>query len=1147
MNSIDMRADLDRMVRDDLHGPADGPEEELTDGRVSDRYVVGLLAPRKQLIEPEKQDELAQGGSESGDDGQPDSEMPKSASLMPSSIGLTFSVDGSRSEILCDAHWGHYRKGKSEELEGAEGKALRVWKRRAAGGSGHAITLAPGPIEGWTPDAEQSQVQVRGLCRQRDGAWLVTLFLVNEQEEPDSNRDEAWLFQPELRVRGVSGEACFIRRPLPTDLPTPPSEDRAMEMLYRREVEFAVGHGAAVHAELAVGRWDRARAIETRIMPAYEVEVMDPPSAEEIPALAEVEFDMKQLAGVEQGGFSDALRGISGAYGRWIEAREVQLLEQAEELESFRDVAEDNLIRCREALERIEAGIALLDSDPLAAEAFRFANRAMYLQRLRSSFAELVRRDETPDLQALDQPRNHSWRPFQLAFVLLNLPALVDPLHATRNERADLLWFPTGGGKTEAYLGVAAFAIGIRRLQPDLGGHSGQAGVTVLMRYTLRLLTLQQFQRATALIAACEIIRREAPERWGAEPFRIGLWVGQRSTPNRTQDSAEAIRNLHGDSYSPGGGGSPAQLTSCPWCGQPIDPSKHIKVEAYKSGRARTFQYCGDKLGRCPFSRRQAPDEGLPIVVVDEEIYRLLPTLLIATVDKFAQMPWKGETQMLFGRVSGRCERHGFRSPEVEDADTHPARANYGMPAAKTHPAGPLRPPDLIIQDELHLISGPLGTLVGLYETAVDRLCSWELDGQRVQPKVIASTATIRRARQQVHNLFARDLRVFPPSGLDAQDNFFAKRRPSSSDRPGRLYVGVCAPGLRLKSILIRVYVAYMAAAQKLFNEHGEQADPWMTLVGYFNAMRELGSMRRLADDDVRERLWRMDRRGLASRRISANSVEELTSRKGASDIPKILDRLETRFDDPDEEGGAKRRYPLDILLATNMISVGVDVSRLGLMVAAGQPKATAEYIQATSRVGRRYPGLVCTVFNWARPRDLSHYERFEHYHATFYRQVEALSVTPFATRALDRGLAGVAVSLLRLDDETFNANAAAGTLRLPEPSVDRAIDAIAERADQVTGESAIVTSVRNRLHVLYEDWASEASQIQGAILGYQGKKDGKTVPLLDHPSENDWDTFTCLNSLRDVEPQAHLVLEDLSAEHEPAWRYTSEDEDNRP
>jgi len=438
-----------------------------------------------------------------------------------------------------------------------------------------------------------------------------------------------------------------------------------------------------------------------------------------------------------------------------------------------------------------------------------------------------------------------------------------------------------------------------------------------------------------------------------------------------------------------------------------------------------------------------------------------------------------------------------------------------------------------------------LGTLVGLYETAVDALCTWELAGRKVRPKVIASTATIRRAPQQVHALFTRPVRVFPPPGLDASDNFFARRRPSSDERPGRLYVGVCAPGLRLKSILIRVYVAYMAAAQQLFEAHGELADPWMTLVGYFNAIRELGSMRRMADDDVRERLGKMDRRGLARRRISAASVEELTSRKSAGDIPVILDRLETTFKPPQEGGGRPKTYPLDILLATNMISVGVDVSRLGLMVAAGQPKATAEYIQATSRVGRRFPGLVCTVFNWARPRDLSHYERFEHYHATFYRQVEALSVTPFAARALDRGLTGVAVALVRLAGEAMNANGAAADLAAHGDVEQRAADAITERAGLVTGEQRVQDEVAQRLKAGFDAWRRQATQGSGATLGYQMKKDGKTIGLLKQPAEADWDAFTCLNSLRDVEPQVHLLLKDLGRDPDPEWRFDAEREED--
>jgi ATP-dependent helicase YprA (DUF1998 family) len=347
--------------------------------------------------------------------------------------------------------------------------------------------------------------------------------------------------------------------------------------------------------------------------------------------------------------------------------------------------------------------------------------------------------------------------------------------------------------------------------------------------------------------------------------------------------------------------------------------------------------------------------------------------------------------------VDGYCPRHGYRTSELEDADTH--RKLGDLAAVKTQPRSPLRPPDLIIQDELHLISGPLGTLVGLYETAVDQLASWKIDGQTVRPKVIASSATIRKAPEQVLSLYLRRANIFPPSGLDAADNFFSRQRTPDEDNPGRRYLGICAPGTRLRTVLIRVYVAYLSAAQQLYEKYGATADPWMTLVGYFNSMRELGGMRRAVDDAVRSRLRKMEERGLAKRYLETYSVEELTSRKGATDIPHILDRLEAVFDpDAAAQRRARRqagqptdfsRYPIDVLLATNMISVGVDVPRLGLMVVATQPKTTAEYIQATSRIGRRYPGLVCVVYNWARPRDLSHYERFEHYHATFFVTVQ--------------------------------------------------------------------------------------------------------------------------------------------------------------
>ncbi|HET6880247.1 MAG TPA: DISARM system helicase DrmA, partial [Pirellulales bacterium] len=904
----------------------------------------------------------------------------------------------------------------------------------------------------------------------------------------------------------------------------------------------------------------RAVRVKTQTVPRYEVPQTTPPSADDAAEnsafgkLNSLVLDMKELAETQPAGLRKKLEPLIAAYQTWIEAQAAKIAECADGLDRFTDAAQRAIENCRATLKRLEAGLKLIEENPQASEAFRFMNRAMWLQRTHSILSEQVRRDKKVDFdREIDVPDNRTWRPFQLAFILLNLPAVTRLDHPERGESqeslADLLFFPTGGGKTEAYLGLSAYTMAIRRLQGIVAGRPGDNGVAVLMRYTLRLLTIQQFQRATALLCACESIRRKALEegdqRWGLTPFRIGLWVGRRTTPNKTEDAAEAVMQYRGNRFGGGGGvGTPYQLTTCPWCGSAIEPGKHLEPKPFPQESGRTLTFCGDKFGQCLFSKRQAPEEGLPVVVVDEEIYRRLPTLLISTVDKFAQMPWKGEVQVLFGQVNGYCQRHGFRSPEIEDSNSHPATKS-GSPAAKTVEQSPLRPPDLIIQDELHLISGPLGTLVGLYETAIDKLCTWEVDGKKVRPKLIASTATIRNADTQVHRLFLRKVNVFPPSGLDVKENFFSLQREPSDEHPGRCYLGICAPGRRLKAALIRVYVAFLCSAQTLYEKYGLAVDPWMTLVGYFNSMRELGGMRRLVDDDVYTRVRKMDRRGLAKRFFSTDYLAELTSRMRSEDIPLILDRLEAPFD-PEQEARRKEllkkgdfksapKKPLDVLLATNMISVGVDVKRLGLMVVAGQPKATAEYIQATSRVGRNKPGIVCTVFNWARPRDLSHYETFEHYHATFYKHVEPLSVTPFSPGALHRGLAGLLVSLIRLRGVEFNPNEAAGRIQVTDPYVQDAIDTIAERAALVGDDgNQLADLVRAELQGKVDLWKAEAQNTTGGrVLTYteprggSGPKRGTAISLLSPTGLGHWEHFTCLNSLRDVEPTIKLIVDD--------------------
>jgi len=458
----------------------------------------------------------------------------------------------------------------------------------------------------------------------------------------------------------------------------------------------------------------------------------------------------------------------------------------------------------------------------------------------------------------------------------------------------------------------------------------------------------------------------------------------------------------------------------------------------------------------------------------------------------------------LFGNVDKECQRHGLIWPDAGCTGNHPP--SRGHPKSTSRKITKIRPPDLIIQDEFHLISGPLGTMVGLYESAIDELASWHHGSKTVKPKIIASTATVRKAKEQVANVFMRNVSVFPPSGLDIDDNFFSVQRPIKS-HPGRRYLGICSPGSSRPAMLIRVYTAFLTGAQFLFERFGQAADPYLTTVGYFNSLRELGGMKRLSEDDVQTRSYRVqmslvDRPGLAQR--SVNTITELTSRVSSSEIPKNLDRLEVKFKSKfnhstrlfstDWSKGELRS--VDIVLATNMLSVGVDINRLGLMVVNGQPKSTAEYIQATSRVGRSFPGLVCTVLTWARPRDLSHYETFEHYHATFYKHVEAQSVTPFSPRALDRGLTGAAISLLRLREADFNPNTGASSLdNSNQQNVTDITKTFQNRALTVTEQVSSGQLTGDMMKERIDRWASEAAK-GGRRLAYEKKGANKDTTV---------------------------------------------------
>ncbi|MFI8089740.1 DISARM system helicase DrmA [Streptomyces sp. NPDC086080] len=1198
-DSYEVRDGLVTYIRRDLLGPWDGETETLPSSSSGprDRYLVGMLGPRPQDVTADRIALVAaqsadgeSGDEQEGDDTElQDRLTPQAAGhIWASSMGLSFTVPASVGTLTVTVRWGRYTQ--SEEATD-RGTTRRVWSREPVE---HPVDIDVTDLADRTVELEGGAALLDVRVRQHAGGSgtedlrVVELALVNRQQDSREARDAHWLFQTEIDVTAFPDDQAAVF--LPVDDPLDPahrgngaedSEERRLRLLYRDSLSHATGRNVAVHAQVRDAERN-AHRLTTTWLPEYDVRATTAPTVAEQDLLRGLELGMDELAALavpaRRTELSAALAPLADGYGTWLDQQRRRAHSLPDDLRASADVAIDQAL---DICDRITMGIDRLVADDTALEAFRFANRAMALQRRNTAIASARsgREDDRASYrEAYDEvyakgTSAASWRPFQLAFVLLNLDSLSSPGHPHRGTgRAalvDLLFFPTGGGKTEAYLGLAAYTFALRRLQGTIGSgaeaHSGEAGVGVLMRYTLRLLTAQQFQRAAALVSACEVLRREEfarDVRWGATPFRIGLWVGTSVSPNWFDEAKEQIaeaRENASDKHA-----RVLQVLTCPWCGTGLTARSHME---YDEGRRRVVLYCprGEGEDRCPFSRRESPGEGIPVLTVDEEIYRLAPSLLIATVDKFAQLPWNGYAGLLFGRVTELCPRHGYRHDDL-DAKTgcgsrHNARG--GLPGVTAQPVTRLRPPDLIIQDELHLISGALGTTVGLFESAVDQLCTWsftDAQGQRHEtgPKIVASTATTKRAADQVLGVFGRKVAVFPPQVLDVGDTFFSRQVALSRTDPGRRYLGVCAHGTRLKAAEIRVAEILLLAGQQLFDDYGKPADPYMTLVGYFNATRELAGMRRYMDDDITTRVRsngsRRGRATLADRIVSRTGmlgIQELTSRISSSDIGIALKRLETGFD-PERDTSERRRaflreyavaakekrepraamtpfarQAVDVVLATSMLQVGVDVSRFGLMLVVGQPKNTAEYIQASSRVGRdaTRPGLVVTLYNWSRPRDLAHYEDFEHYHATFYRQVEALSVTPFTRRALDRGVAATYVAALRQAAYDTSRNLDAHHVDLDGPLARDVERRLLERAERVGGELPR-QYLSERLDRLKDEWRRKRDENSSA-LGYRKEKHKTTVVngLLRRADGSRWTELTVGMSMRETENEINLLL----------------------
>jgi hypothetical protein len=1102
--ATDIREHLVRALKADLVGPDDQEHPdagELLRLPPSRWYLTGFLAPELGRDEDEdstKDDELGAGDDENEEETTGQEPEAKQKKRMPASIGMSVLLPpGSSGKTLtATVRYADYI-AESAKSEGAK-RPYTVWVRQS-----RQPKLVPVSIDAKTigdgvevPDSggicligKLEDAGGRGLDK---GTKALSLFVVNRRPvaESKARADEQCIFQVSLELHFAAGFAPRSNRQgeLSDDW-----DERVADLQFRDRAEYAVGHGVAV--EVPSGQMP-VTTLRTTWVPRAEVRRVRTRAAKGVEVRIAELGRLENAAAVEQ-----ALSSLPRAYHEWIETQAKKGVGTKERVETRNEL----LQQARRAEERIAAGIEILKTDRQALEAFRLANRAM------ATAAEKRGRYEPGDVP--------KWRLFQLAFIVLNLRGIVREEHGDRNT-VELIFFPTGGGKTEAYLGVVAFTLLLRRLRgrerPDKG-----LGVAVLLRYTLRLLTLDQLGRATTLVCALEQIRKEQPTLLGDVRFSVGLWVGKSATANTFKEVAKKIIEYKNSPSKTAA--SPFPIPRCPWCDSDLSRDS---LELVPSPSKATGVLVGCTNFHCDFAPSNNR-EGLPVLFVDEQVYRELPSFIVATVDKFAMLPWRGETGMLFGRVHGRSGG-SFVGPLDGKA-----KYEHKLPEG-------LRPPELIIQDELHLIAGPLGTMVGLFETAIEKLCTRE--GQKpVRPKVIAATATVRRAHRQIQALFGRnDTAIFPPLGMDDSESYFAE---VDTDAPGRLYIGVAASGRSMKRILLRVYASLLSAAERIYDPLGsatQPSDAYMTLVGYFNSLRELGGMRRLVEDEVRTRCDSAEERRpenttesrwYKNRPLQREPVE-LTSRESTGKIAESRGRLTQPYN-------SKER--VDVLLASNMISVGIDIDRLGLMVVAGQPKTTSEYIQASSRVGRTasWPGLVVTCFNMHKPRDRSHYERFTAYHESFYRFVEAMSLTPFSGPALDRGLAGTILAMVRLLDADMTPPLAAMTVDAHPGVVKRVIKCLKDRAKAQPGNGSNNTqaispqSVAKRAQNVIDAWTrivAKAKEDEASSRSYSRfDREKATKQLLFTPLDEgkprlgDEAKFAAPTSMRDVEPVAHL------------------------
>ena len=763
---------ISEILQKDFIGPV--KENEIITELPIQYYLMGKLYP--QNSESEILDTARNPFLESKSDSY-DMALSLSNVRDPSSLGITFTLKDSVNSFYADISFAWYELITDKENQ-------KAWKRNS--------TVCRKKIsindedEVYKEDIEHNiKLYVHVNKTFEDGEKVITVSLLNGNIVTEKNAEEVSkkaVFQVEIRIEPEKKESRIftaIRKNIDLEID---EEMQELELLYNNNFCYAQGHGCSVE-------WDIQNPeplwIKSKFFPSYELLQMKPKSFPDLKI-----FSMKYIIEEEGGKIIKGFRDFMNLYEKWINDIKISSKKLHQK---HAEATKRNIEKCSRTLVQIESTINELEKsfngDKKVWRAFILANEAMFIQRKQTLKKNNKKYNES----------EISWYPFQLAFIMHEMISFINP-NGKERQKADLLWFPTGGGKTEAYLGISAFVIFLRRLRNE-----NDDGVTIIMRYTLRLLTIQQFERASMLIFACEFLRRKYNIR--GNEISIGLWVGGNLTPNKLDDSRRSIeRQKREGEVAEQEEKNPCQIKVCPWCGRIITPKDYsMNAESSKM------------IIRCPDEECETNtlEDGMPMHIIDEAIYENLPTFIVATVDKFAQMPLNSKPASIFGINKNK------------------------------------KPPELIIQDELHLISGPLGTMTGIYEAAVTKLC--EFNG--IPAKVIASTATIRNAKNQILELYGREHTQFPPQGIDINDSFFAVIS-ERTDKPSRKYFGVMGIGATPTTTLIRVNAAMLFATRYLIVKNFDEKiiDNFWTITGYFNSLRILGGASTQILDDVQSR-----------------------------------------------------------------------------------------------------------------------------------------------------------------------------------------------------------------------------------------------------------------------------------------------------